>query len=228
MKKLLYFILSILITSCCLYGKIDLNDEILKNISFIDSENPIFFNLEVGTSTISDVTSIMNNSDYLDNNATQNPIIRERDNGTEYVYQIDQKYGDSFWFYFENDSLKKITLIFPYLKLGRLISQFGEPESLYTVKKETPREPDLYITFLFKNAGIVVLAGPTIHGEDLIIDDDARVASLILLETDHVQSWIEHDLASANFSITNFRDYLYVWKGYGKLSDLYPNVIQAQ
>ena len=229
MKKMALILTAFLLVTCIKRSDFEINNEpILFDISETTFENPSFLGNKIEESTGKEVFAVMTTYQYLREGVEPNPRIVRKNNETEYDYIIDRTYSERVVFYFEHDKLKQVSIRPTDLSLGQVIARFGEPDYVYSDQNMTPRGPDVWMTFLYTDIGIQVSGGIGEKKNEYYVNKDAQIGVVNLVSLNDIHFFYENDLELLNPNIQNPSDFLYEWKGYGKLSELYPNIIRSE
>ena len=229
MKKIVYIVFTFVLAACLYKPDIETKGElILLDISVEEGENPSFLDLKISASSSQEILDIMNKYPYFREGVDPNPIKRKENDDLKYHYLIDGVMGDSISFILKNDTLQRITIDPSYLELKEVLAEFGEPNYLYTTEWETPRGWDRGMFVLYPDIGLLVSVACVTQNKELFVSEGSRVIVLHLHSIENIRSWYAYHISLTNPYLNNPSDYLYEWKGYGKLSDLYPNIIRSE
>ena len=221
MRKKLFFLLLIPIF---LLGCKNKNDFLLSTIE----QTPLggaYNGLIPGKSSQNEVIGQMSKYNLLDTNHVPNPSVTEYSSkNTVYYFFLLPEANYSVFFYFNNDNeFSKLEFSTEKITIEDFIGKFGEPDSvIFSVNQKRYTSCDAKLFYDSLRAVIFIRGSGNIDKKRCILSSATEVTGLFLLSHEKYLNFTEEFLSSTEVT-SAYEDFIYMWRGYGNLFELYPN-----
>ena len=230
-RVFILLMISIIISACNVVTIFSNNDlPLFELFTVSDTESMVHYSgLTPGVSTVEDVKSTMDNSDFLRLDGDVNPRSGNSITGElvyEYLLTPKAKHYVSFTFTSEN-ILDEIDVVVRDTHVGEFIEVYGEPSNvLFFVHKRFNRESCGMIMFYDEYDFYVSLGIFNFRPGKCILSERQTIGGIRIYSEQRYDNYKEGFLSQWEMEIPGvLDDYLSPWKGYGDMIELYPNYL---
>ena len=199
--------------------------QVFSEIKLVSGENPGFLSLQVSSSSEEEIQNVINSAALFDHEESNCSKYEDQTAYKRFFYYscftVDEQ---NINFYLDNSLLTMVYFNTPGLFFEEIYQIFGPPTSVYTMYSTTPRGPFPIMIMIYDDYGMVVNVLLRVDGETLYLDEDVKVRNVNLIDVDSVYVDENDNLILGDFLRELPAEYLYAWKGFGSIQELYPKM----